>query len=235
MNGTGQNTLRRVVALSATLFCLFGGRPFFLYGQEIPDTTVVADSLAPAPGFVVPVLAVLGFGYGMRNDGCILCESPEEDRSFSAYLGIVKPLKSGIGVGLDASVWRKGRPGTPGALDTLGVPTPTSLANMLGNVSVSFSYDYWHLFVRAGAGVSFGRQDLEMENQEGAVIIHTASGWGPGYSLGGGFTVPVASMVSLAFYGNWNVGHYDLVSPQGLTERGARHRYLELGVGLAMR
>jgi hypothetical protein len=171
----------------------------------------------------------------MRNDGCILCESPEEDNSFSAYLGVVRPLWNGIGVGVDVSVWRKGRPGTPGAPDPEGVPEPTSLSNILGNLSVSFSYDFWHLFVRAGAGVAMGRQDLEMENQEGNIITHTASGWGPGYSIGCGVTVPVASMLSLAFYANYNAGYYDLVSPQGLTERNANHRYLELGVGVAMR
>jgi hypothetical protein len=42
-------------------------------------------------------------------------------------------------------------------------------------------------------------------------------------------------VVSLAFFGNWNVGHYDMVSPQGLTERDAMHEYLEFGVGVAVR
>jgi hypothetical protein len=171
----------------------------------------------------------------MRNDGCVLCGSPEEDKSFSAYLSVVRPLWKGVGVGLDVSVWRKGRPGTPGPLDGDGIPEPTSLSNMLGNLSVSFSYDYWHFFARAGVGLAFGSKDLEMENPEGDIIPHTASGFGPGFSAGAGFTIPVASMVSLAFYGNWNRGHYDMVSPQGLIERDATHQYLEFGVGVAMR
>jgi opacity protein-like surface antigen len=203
--------------------------------QEDQDSTAAADSLQAPTGFAIPVHVVLGFGYGMRNDECVLCESTEEDRSFSAHVSIVRPLWHGFGVGIDASAWRKGRPGTPGALDAEGVPESTSLANMLGNLSVSFSYDYWHLFVRAGAGISFGSQDLEMENQEGDIIVHTASGWGPGYSVGGGVTLPVASVVSLAFYANYNVGQYDMVSPQGVTERRAKHQYLELGVGVALR
>jgi opacity protein-like surface antigen len=106
---------------------------------------------------------------------------------------------------------------------------------MLANISVSFSYDYWHLFVRAGAGVAYGSKDLEKENPSGDIIVHRASGWGPGYTLGAGVAIPLASMVSLAFYGNWNVGHYDMVSPQGLIERDAKHQYLELGVGVTVR
>lgn len=52
---------------------------------------------------------------------------------------------------------------------------------------------------------------------------------------GAGVTVPLASVVSLAFFGNWNVGQYDMVSPQGLTERSAKYEYVELGVGVAIR
>lgn len=235
MNGIAHLTKTGASALLVFLCIGLMVEPDEALAQDPQDTTAVADSLVAPAGFSVPVLAVLGFGYGMRNDGCILCESPEEDNSFSAYLGIVRPLWHGIGVGVDVSVWRKGRPGTPGALDPEGVPEPKSLSNILGNLSVSFSYDYWHLFARAGAGISLGRQDLEMENQEGNIITHTAAGWGPGYSVGGGITVPVASMLSLAFYANYNAGFYDLVSPQGLTERDANHRYLELGIGVAMR
>ena len=55
------------------------------------------------------------------------------------------------------------------------------------------------------------------------------------YSLGGGVTLPLASMVSLAFFGNWNVGTYDLASPEGVLERDSRHEYLELGFGLTIR
>jgi hypothetical protein len=219
-----------ILLISSCFLCPAGG-----VAQEAEDSLAGTDSLLAEAGFQPPVYAVLGLGYGMRRDGCVLCESPEEDRSFSAYLGVVRPLWKGLGVGLDVNVWRRGRPGTPGPLDGEGVPEPTSLANMLGNISISFSYDFWHLFVRAGAGMAFGSQDLEMENPEGDIIVHTASGWGPGFSAGAGATVPVANMVSLAFYGNLNVGHYDMVSPQGLIERDAKHQYLEVGVGVAMR
>lgn len=193
-----------------------------------------ADSVAPPePG--LPLYAVLGLGFGSRSDACVLCETPQDNKSFTGHLSLGRPLGDGIGIGLDVSIWRKGRPGTPLAADSTGIPVATSLTNMLGNVSVSFSYQFWRLFVRAGGGLAFGSQDLEMTGTTGDILIHTASGWGVGYSAGGGFTVPLASMVSLAFFGNWNVGQYDMVSPQGLTEREAKHQYLELGVGLAVR
>jgi hypothetical protein len=205
------------------------------FAQEFPSSEPPPDSIPVVEPFAIPVHAVLGFGYGMRNDGCVLCESPRENRSFSAHLSVVRPIWNNVGVGLDVSAWRKSRPGTPGPLDPEGIPEPTSLANMLGNASVSVSYDYWHLFVKAGVGLAFGSKDLEMENSQGDVIIHTASGFGPGFTAGAGVTVPVASMVSLAFYGNWNMGRYDMVSPQGLIERDATHQYLELGIGVAVR
>jgi hypothetical protein len=213
--------------------------------QEPADSTTVADSTsladstaaspfaAPAPN--LPVFAVLGVGFGNRSDACVLCESPRDNRSFTAYLGVGRPLGHGLGVGLDVSFWRRTRPGTPGAPDGDGVPTPTSLANMLGNLSVSFSYRYWQTFVRAGFGAAFGSQDLEMELADGSKGIHTARGLGIGYSAGAGATIPLANMVSLAFFANWNVGHYDMVSPQGLHERSARHQYFEVGVGVAAR
>jgi len=230
----GKGLSRGMRAASLPILLLWTGF-LDLQAQESPDSLLNPDSIPAQPVFQPPVYAVLGFGYGIRNDGCVLCESPEEDKSFSAYLGVVRPLWKGVGIGLDVSVWRRGRPGTPGPPDGEGIPEPTSLANMLGNLSVSFSYDFWHLFVRAGGGVAFGSKDLEMENPEGAIIVHTASGWGPGFSAGAGVTVPIASVVSLAFYGNWNMGRYDMVSPQGLIERGAEHQYLEFGVGVAMR
>ena len=203
-------------------------------GIGSPDSaTEIQEATPPQPTF--PVFVVLGGGYGSRRDDCVLCESPEDNKSFTAHLSVGRPLGKGFGLGLDASVWRKGRPGTPGPADSTGVPAATTLANMLGNLSVSFSYQYWRVFVRAGGGVAFGSQDLEMTGASGDLIQHTASGWGVGYSAGAGITVPMASMVSLAFFGNWNVGHYDMVSPQGLTERAAKHEYFELGVGIAVR
>ena len=177
---------------------------------EPGDSAVAADSLAAPAGFQPPVHAVLGLGYGMRSDDCVLCESPDENKSFSGYLGVTRPLWKGLGVGLDVSVWMRGRPGTPGPLDGEGVPEPTKLSNMLGNLSVSVTYDVWHVFARVGAGLSFGSKDLEMENPQGDIIVHTASGFGPGISAGGGVTIPIASPVSLAIFGNWNMGQYDM-------------------------
>ncbi|MFC1660435.1 hypothetical protein ACFL3S_03065 [Gemmatimonadota bacterium] len=210
-----------------------------LDAQEPPDTASAADSLtteATLPqGLQLPVYAVLGVGFGNRSDACVLGGSPRDNKSFTAYLSGGKPLGKGVGVGLDVSFWRRGRPGTPGATDEEGAPVAASLANMLANASVSFSYRVWQVFVRAGGGLAWGSQDLEVELGDGMIGTHTASGWGVGYSVGGGITVPVASVVSLAFFGNWNVGHYDMISPMGLQERGAKHEYVELGVGVALR
>lgn len=201
------------------------------------DSISVADSLSPDPERKggLPVFLVLGLGYGSRNDACVLCESPEDNKSFTGHLSLGRPLGYGFGVGLDVSVWRRGRPGTPLPPDSTGVPGETSLANTLGNLSVSFSYDFWHLYLRAGGGLAFGSQDLETTDANDNPLIHTASGWGVGYSAGLGLKIPVASVVSLSLFGNWNVGHYDMISPQGLTERQARHQFLELGAGLAIR
>src|SRR5665811_342507 len=55
-----------------------------------------------------------------------------------------------VGIGTDVSVWRRGRPGPVGSPDSTGVPTPTTLTNMLGNVSVVLSWQVWHVWVRAG-------------------------------------------------------------------------------------
>lgn len=207
----------------------------------IPDSAAASDSLSLAqavdtipPPPPLPAYGILGVGYGNRSDACVLCESPQDNKSFTAHLSVGRPLGKGIGIGLAASVWRKGRPGTPVVADSTGVPTAGSLANMLGNASVSVSYRYWRFFAQAGGGVAFGSQDLEMTGSGGELLVHTATGWGIGYTAGAGFTVPVASMVSLAFFGNWNVGHYDMVSPQGLTERAAKHQYLEFGVGVGV-
>lgn len=203
------------------------------------DSMVVVDSLAsaqPRPGRQdLPVFVVLGAGYGNRSDDCVLCESPEDNRSFTGHLSVGRPLGRGFGVGVDMSLWRRARPGTPLPPDSTGVPGESSLANTLGNLSISLSYDFWHLYVRAGGGVAFGSQDLETSDADGDIMVHTASGWGVGYSAGAGLTIPLASVVSLTVFGNWNVGQYDMISPQGLTERAAKHEYLELGVGVAVR
>jgi hypothetical protein len=183
----------------------------------------------------MPVTVVLGMGYGQRSDECFLCDSPENNKSFTGYLSVGRPLAHGLGLSLDTSLWIKGRPGTPGAVDENGVPTPSSLMNILANLSASVFYEFWHFYLRAGAGMAFGSQDLEMSAADGSMAIHTASGFGVGYSAGAGLTIPIASVAHLAVFGNWNVGTYDMVSPQGLTERGARHEYLEVGIGVSAR
>ncbi len=183
----------------------------------------------------MPVAVILGVGYGERSDECFLCDSPRNNKSFTGYLSIGRPLTHGVGVSLDASVWMKGRPGTPGAVDENGVPTPSTLRNILGNLSASVFLEVWRLYLRAGAGMAFGSQDLEMSLADGSMAVHTARGFGVGYSLGAGATVPLVSVAHLAVFANWNVGGYDMVSPQGLTERGARHEYLEVGIGVSAR
>ena len=226
-----------------TLLILSLGIPSGLAAQAPSDPMRASDSISVvdslSPGLKrkrdLPVFLVLGLGYGSRNDECVLCESPEDNKSFTGHLSLGRPLGQGFGVGLDVSVWRRGRPGTPLPADSTGVPGETSLANTLGNLSVSFSYDFWHLYLRAGGGLAFGGQDLETTDANGNPLVHTASGWGIGYSAGVGLTVPVASIVSLSFFGNWNVGLYDMISPRGLTERQARHEFMEFGAGLAIR
>ena len=237
-------------SLPLLLACLLGPAPALAQAGSgtgaagpNPSDSLSADAMesgpdsaaAAAPKPALPAFVLLGLGYGGRSDECVLCENPQDNKSFTGYLSLGRPLGKGFGIGVDASVWRKGRPGTPVVADSTGVPSGTSLANMLGNLSISFSYQYWHFFVRAGGGIAFGSQDLEMTATNGDILVHTASGFGVGYSAGAGFTVPLANIVSLAFFGNWNVGNYDMVSPQGLTERGAKHEYLEFGVGVAVR
>jgi hypothetical protein len=140
-------------------------------------------------------------------------------------------MGNGLGVGMDASVWRRGHPGVPAAADSLGAGRATKLVNQLGNASLTFSVQRWQIFARAGIGLALGQQDL----QDVAGNVTTATGMGIGYSLGGGITLPLASLVSLAFFGNWNVGSYDLTTPTAVIERGVRHEYVELGFGLTIR
>ena len=67
------------------------------------------------------------------------------------------------------------------------------------------------------------------------VDVTTASGMGVGYSLGGGATLPLASLASLVLFVNWNVGSYDLATPAAVLERGVKHKFVELGFGLTVR
>lgn len=238
----------RPVLLPLLLLAALGGvglgtSPSRVASQDLPPNTGAADSLALADTLTegpvasdspFPVFVVLGLGYGSRSDDCVLCESIQDNESFTGHLTVARPLGKGFAVGLGASVWRRSRPGTPVSGEEAELLPGTSLTNTLGNVSVSLFYRVWHVYVRAGGGVAFGSQDLESEGPDGGVLVHTASGWGVGYSAGGGVTVPLASVVSLSVFGNWNVGRYDMISPQGVSERGAQHRYLEVGVGLGV-
>ena len=97
----------------------------------------------------------------------------------------------------------------PEPVHSSAVAVPSTLSNMLGNASISFSYTLWHLYVRAGGGVAWGHQDIEETDESGDVTVIRASGVGIGYSVGAGATLPVYGSVALAFFGNWNHGHYD--------------------------
>ena len=110
-----------------------------------------------------------------------------------------------------------------------------STSNRLGNASLSLSWQVWRLFLRAGGGFAWGHQDIEGVDESGDATVVRASGKGISYSFGGGLTRPLASSVSLALFGNYNVGSYDLNSPLGVVQRGVEHEYLELGVGLTIR
>ena len=206
---------------------------------QAPDS-VAADSsatveVAPAPG--LPIFLTLGLGYGQRSDPCAFCTSPENTESFTAHLSLGKLLPHGLGVGLDASVWQRGHPG-PLVADSTGGEgglTAASLTNRLANLSLVFSYQTWHVFVRGGAGIAMGWQDIEESDPEGAASIVTASGKGIGFTAGGGITIPVHALVSVAVFANWNRGTYDLTSPRGVLQRGAQHEYVEVGFGISLR
>ena len=203
--------------------------------QDDPTEALPADSGVAQLQTGLPVFVTLGLAYGQRKDGCRLCASPLDDKSFSGHLSVGKLLGNGVGVGVDASVWRRGRPGTPGPADSTGVPVGTNLSNMLGNVSVTASYQIWHSWVRAGAGFAWGRQDLEELNEAGETIVLTASGKGVGYSLGAGLMLPVHPMVGLALFANWNAGQYDMATVNGVVARETKHRYYEIGFGVTLR
>lgn len=143
-------------------------------------------------------------------------------------MSIGKYVWRGLAVGLDGSLWKRAHPGVP---DTLGGGSTTSLVNQLGNASLSFSYQTWHVFVRAGVGLALGYQDI----QSSSGSVTRASGKGIGYSFGGGVTLPIASLISLAFFANWNAGSYDLSTAEALIERGVKHKYIEVGFGLTLR
>ncbi|MEZ4416884.1 MAG: hypothetical protein R3E10_14130 [Gemmatimonadota bacterium] len=195
-----------------------------------------ADSVsAPAPTPKLPFFVTLGLGYGQRSDPCAFCTSPDNTDSFTAHLSLGKYVGNGFGVGLDASVWQRSHPGPIVQGEADAEPAATPLVNRLANLSVALSWQTWHVFVRGGAGVALGSQGMEDNavGQEATVI--TASGKGIGYTVGGGLTLPVHSLVSLALFANLNSGTYDLTTLHGVLQRDAEHRYLEVGFGVSMR
>ncbi len=195
----------------------------------VPDSA--AEAIPSTPDSSLPLFLTLGMGYGQRLDRCAYCTSAQNTQSFTGHVSIGKYITRGIGVGVDASVWRRAHPGSPGPVDSLGVATPTALVNQLGNVSMSLSFAAWHLFVRGGVGLAMGRQDI----QDAGGDVATASGLGIGYSVGGGATLPLANLVSLVVFSNWNMGSYDLSTPLAVIGRGVKHKYIEFGFGLTLR
>lgn len=198
-------------------------------GGDAADSLAVAPSPAPTG---LPVLVTLGIGYGRRRDPCTNCASPENTDSFTGHVSLGKRLGHGLGVGVRASVWRRGHPGPLAAADSTGTPAPTTLMNTLGNASVVFSWQLWHFWVEGGGGFAWSGEDLV--DSGSSAIVH-ASGMGIGYSFGAGMSIPLAGPLSLAFFGNYNAGQYDLTSPTAVVDRGASHQYVELGVGLTLR
>lgn len=239
----------RVCHVSALLIVLsLAGQPQSLCGQDVPpDSTVAeADSLEaalplldaavlmePASGGL-PLFLTVGAGYGQRSDPCLQCTAPENTDSFTGHLSIGKYLGHGLGIGVDANVWERGHPG-PQVADSAGTMAPTSLRNRLGNASLSVSWQVWRVWLRGGGGLAWAAQDFESTDGSGAASVVQASGKGIGYSFGGGVSLPLASMVSLAVFANWNAGSYDLASPEGILQRDSEHEYLEFGFGLTIR
>ncbi len=220
----------RYAATTAVLFAIRLSAGPGVYAQDIPPDNASATVSEPL-GSGVPIFLTFGIGYGQRLDPCAYCASARNTQSFTGHVSIGKYVTRGLGIGGDASVWRRTDPGLPGTVDSLGVASPTVLLNQLGNVSMSLSFATWHLFVRAGVGLAMGRQDI----QDASGDVATASGLGIGYSLGGGATLPLASLVSLVVFANWNVGSYDFTTPSAVIERGVKHEYIEVGFGLTLR
>lgn len=201
-----------------------------LKAQDPPPDSAAAAVQAPPEGGGLPIFLTVGIGYSQRFDKCAYCANRRNIRAFTGHASIGKYVVGGLGVGVDASVWRRNHPGVP-EVDSLGVTTPTTLLDQLGNASMTLSFATWHVFFRAGVGVAMRSQD--MQDSDGDVT--TASGVGIGYSLGGGATLPLASLASLVLFVNWNVGRYDLSTPVAVIKRGVKHRYVELGFGLTVR
>jgi len=192
-------------------------------------TTEDAAAVDPIAG--LPLFLTVGAGVGRRLDDCVLCPLPLKTQSFTGHVSLGKYLVDKLAIGVDASVWRKGQPGEPVAADSTATVFPTTLVTQLGNANLVLSYQRWHVFVRGGVGVAFGSVSI----QDAQANLATASGIGVGYTLGGGATLPIAGMVSLAFFANWNSGSYDLAVPTAILEEGVRHDFVEVGVGITLR
>lgn len=201
---------------------------------QLPDDSVAAPSADRAEPSL-PVFVTLGVGYGVRTDPCTLCASPLDDESFTGHLSVGRPLGRGLAVGIDGSVWMRSRPGTPGPADSTGAAAPSSLGTMLGNASLTASYQVSVVWLRAGAGFAWGLQDVETAGTAGDPAVVRASGKGIGYTLGAGLKLPVSRLISIAFFGHWNAGRYDLATPTEIVARESWHRYYELGFGVTLR
>ena len=220
--------------------------PPLLGAQENPasvaDPTVAetesggSEVATEAPKSRLPLFLTVGGGYGLRQDACEFCESPLDNKSFTGHASLGKYITDGLAVGVDVSTWKRSRQRARGLVDTTAVDYVEAIAGSLGNASISFSYQVWHVYFRAGGGLAWGSQDLELPNpQTGDVTVSHVSGMGIGYSVGAGIMLPVFSPVSLAFFGNWNVGRYDMSADGAVLARDSEHEYLEVGVGLTLR
>ncbi len=235
--------LRRIVLFILAAAVLIAGATT-VSGQTVASSGVrstdslAAQSRAPSgaavapPSRVLPVFLTVGLAYGRRHDGCETCISPDNTDGFSGYLSVGKPLGHGLGVGAQVSVWRHSAPSSLAPTDSTGAAVATSLTNTLGNASLIFSWQVWHLWVQGGGGAAWVGDDY-VPNGSGTAVH--ASGLGLGYTFGGGASLPLAGPVSLAFFANVNFGHYDLSTPSAVLRRGAKHRYVEFGIGLTTR
>ncbi len=234
------------LVLAALLFVLLVESLAAQAAAPTATSDLPSDSLRPGDGVQpvavepessrgVPIFLTFGVGYGQRSDPCSHCSSPQNTESFTGHLSIGKSFGYGIGLGIDTSVWQKGHPGPVIAGDSTAAAGPSSLSNRLGNASLTLSWQVWRVYVRGGGGFAWGHQDIEGVDEEGEATVERASGKGIGYSFGGGITLPLASAISLAIFGNYNVGTYDLTAASGVVERGVTHEYMELGFGLTIR
>ncbi len=230
--------VRRIAIVAFAAIAAWTGDATATMGQTASTADSLATDSLQASGAEVsasgglPVSLTVGLAFGRRHDDCTTCADSENTDGFSAALSLVRPLGHGVGVGVQASVWRHRAPGPATSGDSTDVEASTSLTNTLGNASLIFSWQFWHVWVQAGGGVAWVGDDYV---PEGSDTAEHASGMGIDYTFGGGATLPLAGPVSLAFTGNVNFGRYDLTTPTDVLQRGAKHRYVELGVGLTVR